>query len=149
MLIVMASVGVPACYLRAHMADEDGIAVAQPPVTPSIFSPPSVMPPNPEPVDQASLPDTNAAAATAAEQGIYTIVVASFTNPERAQRLVEELTSAGYRASVVEHDWGPPRGRLLQVNVGGYASATDVERDLQQIRELPGGYRDARIMERK
>jgi general secretion pathway protein A len=149
MLIVMASVGVPACYLRAHMADEDGIAVAQPPVTPSIFSPPSVMPPNPEPVDQASLPDTNAAAATAAEQGIYTIVVASFTNPERAQRLVEELTSAGYRASVVEHDWGPPRGRLLQVNVGGYASATDVERDLQQIRELPGGYRDARIMERQ
>ena len=69
--------------------------------------------------------------------------------PERAQRLVEELTSAGYRADVVEHDWGPPRGRLLQVNVGDYASATDVQRDLQQIRALPGGYQDARIIERQ
>jgi hypothetical protein len=46
----------------------------------------------------------------------------------------------------VDHDWGPPRGRLLQVNVGGYASATDGQRDLEQIRQFPGGYRDARIV---
>jgi hypothetical protein len=56
------------------------------------------------------------------------------------------LTSAGYRARAVERDWGPPRGRLVQVNVGDYASALDVQRDLEHIRELPGGYRDARII---
>jgi hypothetical protein len=37
----------------------------------------------------------------------------------------------------------------VQVNVGGYASAIDVQRDLQRIRELPGGYSDARIVERE
>ena len=83
------------------------------------------------------------------EGGTYTIVVASFTSQARAERLVEELTNAGYRAQAVERDWGPPRGRLLQVNVGGYTSAIEVQRDLQQIRELPGGYRDARIVERE
>ena len=76
-------------------------------------------------------------------------MVASFTSQARAERLVEELTNAGYRAQAVERDWGPPRGRLLQVNVGGYTSAIEVQRDLQQIRELPGGYRDARIVERE
>jgi len=88
----------------------------------------------------------SARTATASEYRNYTIVVASFTNSDRAQRLVEELTTAGYRARVVDHDWGPPRGRLLQVNVGGYASATDGQRDLEQIRQFPGGYRDARIV---
>lgn len=106
---------------------------------------------NMKPTDAAaSEPDDVAqvAAAPAAEDGNYTIVVASFADLERAQRLVEELTNAGYRARAVEYDWGPPRGRLLQVNVGGYTSVIDVQRDLEQIRELPGNYRDARIVER-
>jgi len=56
------------------------------------------------------------------------------------------LTTAGYQARAVERDWGPPRGRLVQVNVGDYGAANDAQRDLEQIRELPGGYRDARII---
>jgi hypothetical protein len=36
---------------------------------------------------------------------------------------------------------------LVQVNVEGYTSVIDVQRDLQRIRELPGGYGDARIVE--
>jgi hypothetical protein len=32
------------------------------------------------------------------------------------------------------------------VNVGDYGAANDAQRDLEQIRELPGGYRDARII---
>jgi type II secretory pathway predicted ATPase ExeA/cell division septation protein DedD len=151
MLIVAASVGVPAWYLRAHAVDDTVIAAPQPPVSPDMFSPPSVVPPNPESADRASSreADATAAVAAAAEGGNYTIVVASFTNPERAQHLVEELTAAGYRARAVEHDSGLPRGRWLQVNVGGYASADEAERDLQQIRLLPGGYQDARIVDRQ
>jgi cell division septation protein DedD len=82
-------------------------------------------------------------------EGDYTIVVASFESRARAERLVEELTNAGYRARAVERDWGPPRGRLVQVKVGEYASAIEVQRDLQHIRGLPGGYSDARIAERE
>jgi general secretion pathway protein A len=152
LLIVLASVAVPACYLRAHLVEDDVVVAPEPPVAPRMFLPPSVVLPSPESAD-LELSTTNAAttasAATTAESGNYTIVVASFTNAERAQRLIDELTSAGYRARMVEHDWGPPRGRLLQVNVGGYASAADVQRDLEQIRQLPGGYQDARIVERQ
>jgi hypothetical protein len=36
----------------------------------------------------------------------------------------------------------------VHVNVGGYTSAIEVQRDFQRIRELPGGYTDARIVER-
>jgi general secretion pathway protein A len=153
MLIVLASVGVPAWYVRAHKvdtnlmtvkADENAVSAPQLP-PPRLFSAPSVA----APASPATSPDDAAASAsatTATEEGRYTIVVASFTNPERAQRLVEELTSAGYQARAVERDWGPPRGRLVQVNVGSYASAIEGQRDLEGIRELPGGYRDARIV---
>jgi cell division septation protein DedD len=78
----------------------------------------------------------------------YIIQVASFESRARAARLVGELTQAGYRARDVEFDFGPPRGRLVQVIVGGYSSAIEVERDLQRIRQLPGGYSDARLLER-
>jgi general secretion pathway protein A len=105
------------------------------PPTPAVPDPPAVVAPVPE------------AAAAPAVSGSFAIVVASFTNRTRADRLVEELAIAGYRARAVERDWGPPRGRLVQVNVEGYASAIEVQRDLQRIRELPGGYSDARIVE--
>jgi cell division septation protein DedD len=78
----------------------------------------------------------------------YSILVASFENRQRAERLVEELTNAGYGAHAVERDGGAAYGRLTQVKVSGYTSAIDVQRDLQRIRELPGGYSDARIVER-
>ena len=148
-LAIVVSVGAPAWYLRAHV--DDSVVPAPPPLSPPMFSAPSVMLLNMKPTDAAaSEPDDVAqvAAAPAADDGNYTIVVASFADLERAQRLVEELTNAGYRARAVEYDWGPPRGRLLQVNVGGYTSVIDVQRDLEQIRELPGNYRDARIVER-
>ncbi len=149
MLIVAASVGIPAWYLRAHTGDDPAVLARQTPVAPDPSSRSRVAPPKPEPAEQAptQAPAAATADATASQDRHYTIVVASFTNAERAQRLVEELTTAGYRARVVEHDWGPPRGLWLQVNVGGYTSATDAERDLQEIRQLPGGYQDARILE--
>jgi len=147
MLIVVVSVGVPALYVRAHMSKTISGAASAAPMLPEPSTEPTPLAPADEPARPEGV-DTPAAA-TAPEDGNYTIVVASFANRERAQRLVEELTTAGYRAHAVEHDWGPPRGRLLQVNVGGYVSADEVQRDLQQIRELPGGYRDARVVARQ
>ena len=146
-ILAVAAVGIPALYVSTRILADEVVATPRPPISPRIFWTPSVMPPNVEsgeetsPVAQAAAPPSDA---TAVDR--YTIVVASFTSQERADRAVEELTSAGYRARAVERDWGPPRGRLVQVNVGDYASALDVQRDLEHIRELPGGYRDARII---
>jgi cell division septation protein DedD len=75
----------------------------------------------------------------------YLIQIAWFASQERAQGLVAELTSAGYRARYAARDLGPPRGRLFQVIVGGYSSALEVERDLRRIRELPG-YGDSHVL---
>jgi cell division septation protein DedD len=88
------------------------------------------------------------ASGTPIQSGGFSILVASFENRERAERLVEELTNAGYGAHAVELDSGATHGPLTQVKVSGYTSAIDVQRDLQRIHELPGGYRDARIVER-
>jgi general secretion pathway protein A len=145
---IVAAVGVPAWYRHVQTVSNDVVPMPQPPDPPHIMLAPfrpSVEPADPDPVQTDG---TGSPAAAMPEAGAYTIVVASFTSATRAQQLVDELTTAGYRAHAVERDWGPPRGRLVQVNVGDYASPTDVARDLQQIRQLPGGYGDARIVER-
>jgi type II secretory pathway predicted ATPase ExeA/cell division septation protein DedD len=104
-------------------------------------------------VVQASHPMPIAASPTVAApvvpgaRGSYTILVASFKSAEAAERVVEELTNAGFGARAVERDGGAARGRWMQVMVSGYTSAIDVQRDLQQIRALPGAYSDARIVE--
>lgn len=97
----------------------------------------------------AASPTVAPAPVVPAERGTYTILVASFKSAETAQRIVEELTNAGFGAHAVERDGGAARGRWMQVMVSGYTSAIDVERDLQQIRALRGGYLDARIVERE
>ena len=127
-----------------------GVVMSLLPATPaSAFAPQAVALPSVDPVLRDALQTDRAATVPASTEGDYTIVVASFVNRARAERLVEELTKTGYRAHAVERDWGPPRGRMVQVNVGGYDSAIEVQRDLQTIRELPGGYTDARIVERQ
>ena len=60
----------------------------------------------------------------------FAIQVASFETLPRAERLVAELTDAGYRARAVELDLGPERGRIVQVLVGGYRTAEDAGPDL-------------------
>jgi cell division septation protein DedD len=106
---------------------------------------PADAPFSPLPVSAASA--AGASTTSTPERVGFSILVASFESRERAERLVEELTDAGYGARAVERDGGPGRGRLVQVKVTGYRSTTDVQRDLQRIRELPGGYTDARIIE--
>jgi len=153
---ITASIGVPAWYTDTREITSRQLAAMSPPPVAPRLAPPVVVPR----VDVSSLEPSArpgaspAAAAPSGERraslvprGGYSIVVASFQNRERADRLVEELTNAGYGAHTIELDGGR-LGRLVQVQVSGYTSAIDVQRDLQRIRELPGGYGDARIRER-
>jgi general secretion pathway protein A len=157
-LVVSASIGVPAWQTAARAGDGRDLAAMVPPPPPHNLAQPAVVPPR---VDPSSLPSLMPGDAMAASAGVlaarsgaskprdgYSILVASFLNRDRAERLAEELTNAGYGARTVDADAGA-RGRFVQVKISGYTSAIDVQRDLQRIRELPGGYGDARVVDRE
>jgi general secretion pathway protein A len=74
----------------------------------------------------------------------YVIEVASFQSRDRADRLLDELTTTGFRAYLVDLDMGNERGRYVQVMVGWYDALQDAEADLARIRSIPG-YSDARL----
>lgn len=156
-LAVSAAIGAPVWYSRALVVDSQELATIVPPRPAFTPSQAAVSPP---PVETSFLPTLAAEApmpvpavvpsvrtAAPIPHSGYSIVVASFQGRDRAQRLVEELVAAGYGAHSTELDGGP-NGRLVQVTISGYTSAIDVQRDLQRVRELPGGYGDARIVER-
>jgi len=82
-----------------------------------------------------------------ANDGSYAIQVATFESRERADRLVEELAQAGFRARAVEFNLGAPRGIVLQVRIDGYSNAQDADHDLARIHELPG-YADAHLLQK-
>ncbi len=82
-----------------------------------------------------------------ANDGSYSIQVASFTSRDRADRLVSELARVGFQARAAEFNLGPPRGLVLQIRIDGYESAEGAARDLARIRELPG-YEDALLLQR-
>lgn len=153
LLALSGAAGAAAWYARVQAVDEQLVAL-MPPSRPALRLPqPVSLPVPPETPQPRSVPGADAdqgvrsAVAPASPVG-YAILVASFENRERADRLVEELTNAGYGAHAVERNAAAAHGRLLQVKISGYTSAIDVQRDLQRIRQLPGGYNDARIVER-
>ena len=135
---------------RPEPAAEASVPVRGPAVDPS---PLQTSPREDAPPDSSAAPSTPVTAsprvaptaAVAGARGTFTILVASFKRAASAERVVEELTNAGFGARAVERDFGPQRGRFVVVMVGGYTSAIDVQRDLERIRALPGGYTDARI----
>jgi cell division septation protein DedD len=90
-------------------------------------------------------PVSPAASSQASAQGSdrYSIQVASFENAVRAQRLVSELTAAGFRARSVELRLGA--GAVFLIRIDGYRSADEANKDLTRIRERPG-YDDARVV---
>jgi general secretion pathway protein A len=153
LFVVSASVGAAAWYARAQAVEGELAAALVPPPTPHIFSqqlnvPPVVQPPAPESAPVVEVERAVHVSIAPTQPRGYSILVASFENRQRAERLVEELTDAGYGAHAVERAGGATHGPLTQVKVSGYTSAIDVQRDLQRIRELPGGYGDAQIVER-
>jgi general secretion pathway protein A len=88
-----------------------------------------------------------AAGGNATARSSYFIQVATLESRSRAERVVEELTRAEYRARMVEFNLGSSRTPLFQVIIDGYASAVEAQHDLQRVRELPG-YSDARLLDR-
>jgi hypothetical protein len=146
-IVVVASIGIPDWYARL-LVDASAIAAILPSSPSPALSEPATVRPR---VDAASLsfePSGGAAASGAPAQGRQLHDPGRrFTTGERAQRVVQELRNEGYAADGVEVDGGPARGRFVQVKISGYTSATEVERALQRIRELPGGYADARVSE--
>jgi type II secretory pathway predicted ATPase ExeA/cell division septation protein DedD len=149
-LTIAVSVSGAIWYLRVESANRGGMTTMPPPPPPTLIQP-VITPQLPDaPAVSSGLPDdlvAPVASATPAAGSEYLIQVAFFASRQRAATLVAELTTAGYRAREVERDFGPPRGRLWQVIVGGYSSALEVERDLRRIRELPA-YSDAHLIAR-
>jgi type II secretory pathway predicted ATPase ExeA/cell division septation protein DedD len=157
-LVASAAVGAAAWYAVAQTVGGQALALPVPaprsaPAAPSA----AVRAPDvnqsllqtPAPIPATPSPRAAGTAAVPAASGTYTILVASFKRAVSAERVVAELTEAGFGARAVERDGGPDRGRFFVVMVSGYTSAIDVQRDLQQIRALPGGYTDARIAEQE
>jgi cell division septation protein DedD len=89
----------------------------------------------------------SAPATVRANDGSYAIQVASFTSRSRADRLVTELTRAGFKARAAKFNMGPPRGLVLQIRIDGYDTPQAAATDLARIRELPG-YEDALLLSR-
>ena len=154
-ILAMSAFGAPAgWYAGGQAVDGPTIDALIPASPPAALSQPVSVPRRIDPSSPQALQSVHAAesgsaaapAAVAAERRGYSILVASFERRDRAERLVEELTTAGFDAQAVERDGGAAHGRLTLVRVKGYTSALDVQRDLQRIRELPGGYGDARIV---
>ena len=73
---------------------------------------------------------------------IYTIDVAGFNSVSRSTDLVEQLTSAGYKAYFEDRQFA--QGRMHLVRVGPYLVQADADADAAKIRQLPG-YSDARV----
>jgi general secretion pathway protein A len=159
-LAVSAFVGAAAWHTHAQASEAPETAQITAPQPASIVSQPVSVPSQPTSVPQVAAspsseiltPAPPVAAVGASSAGprshrLYSILVASFNTTDRAQRSVEELTNAGFGAQAVEREAGPTHGRLAVVQVSGYTSEIDVQRDLELIRQLPGGYTDARIVE--
>ena len=151
-LFFSASVGATAWYARVQAAEGEIAGVLTSLPAPALLLPPPANLPAvdvPLPESTATVDGNQPVPATPAPQrSTFEILVASFESRERAERLVDELTQAGFGAHAVERTAGPARGSLVQVKISGYSSAIDVQRDLQRIRTLPGHYGDARIVER-
>jgi type II secretory pathway predicted ATPase ExeA/cell division septation protein DedD len=150
-LTIATSGGGAIWYLSAEPVQGSAVSMTPqpPPAAPPVIEQPSTPVGSNAPAASAEVRDGAVPQVAAVEpvEGDYLIQVAYFASRERAANLVTELTTAGYRAREVERDFGPPRGRLWQVIVGGYSSALEVERDLRQIRELPA-YSDAHLIAR-
>jgi cell division septation protein DedD len=129
-------------YYQAQSVDADAVAL---PARPG-WTIPAPLPPG-----QGTAREVAASVAplatVRANDGSYSIQVASFASRNRADRLVTELGKAGFRARAVEFDLGPPRGLVLQIRIDGYENAQAAARDLLRIRELPG-YSDAHLLQR-
>jgi general secretion pathway protein A len=104
----------------------------------SLSEPPALQFPRPPKRIEATLPTV-----TPPGGERFAIQVASFQTLARAERLVGELTIAGYRARAAEVNLGE-RGRFVAVLVGDYRTAEDANPDLAVLRSKHG-FTDAQV----
>jgi hypothetical protein len=151
-LVAAASFGTVAWYTSAQASETAVVAqpaAPRPPdaVTHPISAPLVTAPPSSTLVPPPSGGGAVVASATPAEHPAYSILVASFGTRDRAQSVVDELTNAGFDARAVDLAASATHAPLVQVRISGYTAASAVQRDLELIRQLPGRYNDARIVE--
>lgn len=108
-----------------------GTTAAAPPASASVAA--GVMAPAP----QAAAPAQDPA------DGSYVLEVALFGSVQRSARLVEELTTQGFRAFHQPLDLGA-RGSFQQVLIGRFETRAEADRDLERLRQR-GGHDDARV----
>jgi type II secretory pathway predicted ATPase ExeA/cell division septation protein DedD len=99
------------------------------------------------PAPQKTLPPPVAKPVAAAADDTaerFAIQVASFSTQVAADLVIDELSRSGYKARAVAFDFGPPRGSLVQVLIGTYASPAEAESDLARIHQQ-SRFTDARI----
>jgi general secretion pathway protein A len=140
-LAIAAGVAAGFFYYQAQSVDVDAAAL---PERPQWTSARTTLPPV-QTIASEVAASASAPATVRANDGSYAIQVASFTSRNRADRLVAELTKAGFKARAVEFNMGLPGGLVLQIRIDGYDSAQAASRDLARIRELPG-YEDALLL---
>lgn len=112
------------------------------PASPAL--PPKPLSPMPPALKVPAAPETLPAEFPAARS--YIIEVALFNSQERAGRLVEDLTAAGYQAYEAAVNLGDA-GIRRQVLLGPYATRAEAASDLERVRQMPA-YQDARVVER-
>jgi type II secretory pathway predicted ATPase ExeA len=139
-LLAVIAVGGMFTYLQMQAANDAPSFTLPPPpqrITPALnpVVPPDVALATPVVIGRTAPPSDTAR---------FSIQVATFETVGGADRLIEELSLNGYRARAVELDYGPPRGRMVQVLVGGYQSAEQAGPDLARLREIPE-FADARL----
>ena len=115
-------------------AADDGTSDPAPVVVPAPVLPePTVVAQGTNPVPQAVDGAGNSSLGTGNSlRESYSVQVASFLTPERAQRLIEELASKGYRAYV--HPFEAPGRRLwYRVKVGKFADRATASLTLEKL----------------
>ena len=142
-LAIAAGMAAGFIYYQAQSVDVDAAAL---PVRPQWTTAKATLPPV-QTIASEVASSTTPPSTVRANDGSYAIQVASFTSRSRADRLVSELTKAGFHARAAEFNLGSPRGLVLQIRIDGYESAQAAARDLARIRELPG-YEDALLLQR-
>jgi type II secretory pathway predicted ATPase ExeA/cell division septation protein DedD len=145
-------VGVPSrpAFVAAPMSDavpfNSGQAAA--PAIPGALVGPAVpaasVPAAPTATAGAAAPTASGSAAAPSAARLFAVDVALFNSRSRADRLVSELTAAGFHAYQNDLDLGD-RGHLREVLVGIYATREAAEADAVKIRAMPG-YQDAQVI---
>jgi general secretion pathway protein A len=148
-----SAAGPTANAVRSTPPSKSGVAVhTEKPMTigPVVPAPRVVPPPAPATAPSAPPPQNIAAAPVAATTGTttskrYSVLVASFRVPSKADALASQLRDMGYSTSI-SRAGGPPRGLWHQVVAGPFDDLGSARQGEARLRQIPG-YADAHLIQ--